>query len=286
MPRFLPPPLDLGRASLSFDGPPLIMGILNTTPDSFSDGGLHLDPSRALQRALQMIDEGAAILDVGGESTRPGAQPIDAQEELDRVLPLIRAIRARSPVPISIDTTKAAVADAALQAGADLINDISGLTADPDMIEVALQHKAPVVLMHLRGNPQTMMQNTHYDDVVAEVEAHLLDLIDHAQRRGLQKDKIIIDAGVGFGKDLEGNLRLIRHSDRLARNTGCALLVGPSRKRFIGALTGVALAHERDPGTAGAVAAAACYGAHLLRVHNVSLAAQAARVAAAIRDAP
>lgn len=279
-----PPALDLGRTTLRFDGPPLIMGVLNATPDSFSDGGLHLDPERAIARGLAMLQEGADVLDIGGESTRPGAQAVDAQEELRRVLPVIQGLRRQAPrAALSIDTTKAQVAQAALRAGADIVNDVSGLLFDPRMASVIAEAGAAVVLMHTSGTPQDILQHTDYPDVVAQVEGHLQAAVQRAVLAGVDKAKIVVDAGLGFGKDVEDNLRLIRQSRRLHQATGCAVLVGPSRKRFLGQLTGVQEAHLRDWGTAGAVAAAALYGAHLVRVHEVGAMRQVLQVACAVQ---
>lgn len=260
------------------------MGVLNCTPDSFSDGGLYNTHENALTRARDMIQEGADILDIGGESTRPGADPVSEDEEIRRVVPLIQAIRAESKVPISIDTTKASVAQEAMKAGADIINDVSGLLFDPQMVHVARATNAAVVLMHIRGTPQTMMDDTHYTDAVDTVVQHLEQQIRFATEHGLSRERLILDPGIGFGKDTRDNLRLIRHTAKLAES-GLAVLIGPSRKRFLGELTGRTKANERGWATAGAVAASVCYGAHILRVHDVRPMREVIQVTHAVRFA-
>jgi dihydropteroate synthase len=260
------------------------MGIVNCTPDSFSDGGRLATWQAALERALEMVRDGADVIDIGGESTRPGATPVGEAEELRRVLPVIERLREASDVLISCDTTKAEVARRALLAGADLINDISAIRYEPAIAEIAAEAGAGVILMHTRGTPQTMTAQTSYADVVEEVCAHLRARVEAVVARGVLRERIVLDPGVGFAKGLEDNLRLIRHAARF-RLDGAPVLIGPSRKRFIGELTGVSDPAARGWGTAGAVAAAALYGADLLRVHDVKAMREVLQVATALRDA-
>jgi dihydropteroate synthase len=268
----------------SFAGPgPFVMGIVNATPDSFSDGGRFLDPAAAVARALRLAEEGADVVDVGGESTRPGSPPVDEGEELRRVLPVIEALRARGfPLPISVDTTKPAVARAALAAGADAVNDVSCL-ADAALARAAADAGAALVLMHTRGTPADMASRAVYGDVVAEVSAELEAALARAEAAGLPRARVILDPGIGFAKTAAQSLELLARLPAL-RALGRPLLVGPSRKSFIGAATGAAVG-ERLPGTLAAVAAAVLAGAEWLRVHDVAEARQAALLAAAIRDA-
>lgn len=264
-----------------------IVGILNVTPDSFADGGRFTDVSRAVAHALAMGRDGAAIIDIGGESTRPGAAPVGEQEELDRVLPVIEAIR-RVPdidLPISIDTTKARVAELAIQAGADMINDISGLRFDERMADVAATTEVPVVCMHIQGTPGDMQVAPRYDDVFQSVSAWLLDSIAIAARAGIPRERVIVDPGIGFGKTDAHNLELIRRTGELAQVTGCPVLLGPSRKSFIGRILGREDASDRAFGTAAAVALGALYGARFLRVHDVREMADVLTMTAAIEGA-
>jgi dihydropteroate synthase len=262
---------------------PFLMGVVNATPDSFSDGGRYLDPDAAVDRALQMEDEGADLVDVGGESTRPGAAPVPAGEELRRVVPVLERLRARGfTLPISVDTRKPEVARAALDAGADLVNDVAGL-ADPALAEVVAAAGVPVVLMHMRGTPADMRSRAVYADVVEEVARELEEALARAGRAGVARERVILDPGIGFAKTAAQSLALISRADRL-RALGRPLLVGPSRKSFIGEVTGAPV-EARLPGTLAAVAACVLAGAELLRVHDVAAARQAATVAAAIRDA-
>jgi dihydropteroate synthase len=267
-----------------FHGPgPFVMGIVNATPDSFSDGGRFLDPAAAIAHALRLAEEGADLVDVGGESTRPGSPSVAAEEEIRRVVPVIEGLRARGfALPISIDTTKAVVARAALAAGADLVNDVSGL-ADPGLAPVVAQAGAPVVLMHTRGTPADMQSRTTYGDVVAEVRAALLETLRRAEAAGIATEKTILDPGLGFAKTPEHNLELLARLREL-RDLGRPLLVGPSRKSFIGKVTGAPV-EDRLPGTLAAVTVSVLADAEFLRVHDVAAARQAAQVAAAIRDA-
>lgn len=276
-------PLRIGARVFEGAGP-FLMGVLNVTPDSFSDGGRYLDPEASLARAGTLLAEGADLVDVGGESTRPGAAPVPAQEEIRRVVPVIERLRARFPgAPISIDTTKPEVARAALRAGADLVNDVQALGV-PGMAELVAGSGAAAVLVHMRGTPADMRSRARYGDVVAEVAAELREAMRRALAAGVPEDRILLDPGIGFAKTAEQSLAVLAGLARL-RELGRPLLVGPSRKSFIGDLTG-APAADRLPGTLAAVAACVLAGAEFLRVHDVAAARQAARVASAIRDAP
>ncbi|MBM4262132.1 MAG: dihydropteroate synthase [Deltaproteobacteria bacterium] len=266
--------LDYGRQTL-------VMGVLNVTPDSFYDGGRRLDPGRAIDDALRMAADGAAIVDVGGESTRPGAEPVSTSAELDRVLPIIEGVRRQSAVPISIDTYKAEVARAALAAGADIVNDISALRFDPAMAGLVAREQVPVILMHMQGTPRTMQGEPRYDDVVQEVRSFLLAQTNLAMGAGVARERIVIDPGIGFGKTLEHNLRLLRELPELV-TVDQPLLVGASRKRFIGYLLNLE-ADERLEGSLAAAVAAALAGANLVRVHDVKETVRAVRIADAIR---
>jgi dihydropteroate synthase len=246
----------------------VVMGILNVTPDSFSDGGRYIDPSSAVDRALEMRDQGAEIIDVGGESTRPGADPVEAAEEIKRVVPVIEKLRAQSDVLISIDTMKAEAAARALDAGADIINDVSALQADPAMARIAAEGRAGVVLMHMKGSPQTMQDDPEYDDVLQEIGACLSDRIAFAEQHGIDRRSIVIDPGIGFGKTLDHNLEIMRELPSLSE-CGRPLLVGASRKSFIGKILGRDRPEERRAGSLGAAAWAILGGAHILRVHDV-----------------
>ncbi len=255
------------RRTLSLERP-LIMGILNVTPDSFSDGGRCSDPDRAFDQALQMEAEGADIIDIGGESTRPGAAPVSADEEKSRIVPVIERLAGRLRCAISVDTWKSAVADEALAAGAEIINDISGFHFDPRMAVLAAASGAGVVLMHTRGTPDKMQQNTVYDDLMAEISASLHASLDLAHEAGVSDSCIAIDPGIGFGKDAAGNLELIRRMAELS-SFGLPILSGPSRKSFIGKVLGRERMDERLFGTAAAVALSVSHGASILRVHDV-----------------
>jgi len=259
------------------------MGIVNVTPDSFSDGGRFASVEAAAAHARALAAEGADLVDLGGESTRPGAPPVPAAEELARVVPVIARLRAGGfALPISVDTSKPEVARAALDAGADLVNDVQALAA-PGMAELVASRGVPAVLMHMRGTPADMNARAVYRDVVAEVRAELLEAVLRAERRGVPRARLVLDPGLGFAKTAEQNLALLAGLGGL-RQLGCPLLVGPSRKSFIGKLTGAAVG-ERLPGTLAAVTACVLAGAELLRVHDVAAARQAAIVAAAIRVA-
>ena len=263
---------------------PVLAGVLNVTPDSFSDGGDFLDPERASARAAAMLDEGAQIIDVGGESTRPGSDPVSPEEELRRVVPVIRGIMAERPEAIvSIDTYRAGTAEAALQAGASVVNDVSALRRDPGMPDVVADAGCPVILMHMLGEPKTMQRDPHYDDVVREVRDFLAGRAERAVAVGVEEENIILDPGIGFGKTLEHNLALLRHLDSLVE-LGFPVLVGASRKTFIGKITGVEEARERVFGTVAANVIACARGATFFRVHDVRANREALAVARAVRS--
>jgi dihydropteroate synthase len=246
---------------------PLVMGILNVTPDSFSDGGKHSTVDQAVDAALRMQDDGADILDIGGESTRPYSDPVAAAEELRRVVPVIERLRDQVTIPISIDTSKAVVAKAALDAGAEIINDVTGLEGDPQMREVAIEAKAGVCVMHMQGTPQTMQDQPHYDDVVEEIANYLQQRWDWCVSQGIDPLSICLDPGIGFGKTHEHNLELIRNVARFV-GLGRPILIGHSRKGFIGKVIGDKTA-DRDAGTLGISLAMAVAGAAVIRVHAV-----------------
>jgi dihydropteroate synthase len=259
--------LTAGPQTFHLESGPLVMGILNVTPDSFSDGGVYVTVDQALSRAKQMQEEGADIIDVGAESSRPGARPIDESEELRRLIPVLEAVCGGVSIPISVDTTKAAVARRAIQAGATIVNDISALYGDPLMASLVAETGAAVVLMHMQGTPQTMQQSPRYRNVVDEVSLFLRERTQVALDHGIRPSQIILDPGFGFGKLQEHNLQLLAEFDMLTR-LGYPVLAGLSRKQFIGHLTGRQV-HERDYGTAGAVAVAVLKGAHIIRAHDV-----------------
>lgn len=258
-----------------------VVGILNVTPDSFSDGGRYRDPEAAVARGIQMAEEGADVIDIGGESTRPGSQPVPAEEELGRVLPVLRGLRRALSLPISIDTYKAEVARRALDEGADIVNDVSALRFDPEMAAVVARERVPVVLMHMQGTPQTMQLAPRYRDVAAEVAAFLRERMETATAAGIDRERILLDPGIGFGKTLEHNLTLLRKLPSLAA-LGRPLLVGVSRKAFIGRILGVE-ADQRLEGSLAAAVAAVLGGARLVRVHDVKETVRAVRIADAIR---
>ena len=271
---------------LRFDVP-LIMGVLNVTPDSFSDGGRFDTCAQAVDAALELVADGATIIDIGGESTRPGSLSISVQEELDRVMPVIEELSSQGEALgalLSIDTSKAAVAKAALGCGAALVNDVTAL-GDPDMAAVVAQADAGLILMHMRGEPKTMQQGViEYDDVLDEVGIFLSQATERAVASGVLLEKIMVDPGIGFGKTIQHNLLLTRDLSRL-RSLGCPIVYGPSRKRFLGELTGKPPA-ERDEATAAVCMAAVLAGADVLRVHNPRAVRDAIRVGAALRELP
>jgi len=248
-------------------GPPAVMAILNITPDSFSDGGVHFDHPRALHGALQMIEDGADLIDIGGESTRPGAEEVSLDVELERVVPVVEALRKRSDIPISIDTRKARVAEAALDAGANLINDVSALRHDPRMRALAARRGVPVILMHMRGEPGSMQQHAHYDDVVADVKRELQSWREAAIEAGVDPARIFVDPGIGFAKTFDHNLELLARCDEL-RDLG-PVVIGASRKKFIGHITGREATTDRLAGSLAAIDAAYRGGAAIVRVHDV-----------------
>jgi dihydropteroate synthase len=264
----------------------LVMGILNITPDSFSDGGKYLDSQAAVAHALRLEQEGADILDIGGESTRPGATPITPEEELRRILPVIQVLHGRLRIPISVDTRKAGVAEAALDAGAEILNDVSGLRSDPRLGEVARQARAPLILMHMRGTPQTMQRGPFARDVIRDVMSGLRESVARARRAGLPKSQLLIDPGIGFGKKYEQNFEILARLSEFAR-LGCPIVIGTSRKAFLGK----ALAKVGDPaaptedrlvGTAATVTVSILGGAHIVRLHDVAEMAGVVRTADAI----
>jgi dihydropteroate synthase len=259
----------------------LVMGVLNITPDSFSDGGLFSNVDEAVAHALMMEREGADIIDVGGESTRPGSEGTSAEEELARVLPVLEKLRGRLKIPVSIDTQKARVAEAAVAAGAEILNDVTALRADPALAQVARRHRLPMVLMHMRGEPRTMQKQPFARDVVRDVISGLRSAIARACKAGLAKSRLVLDPGIGFGKSFEQNYELLARLPDLAR-LGCPLLVGTSRKTFLGHTLGGATPEQRIWGTAATVAASILAGAHIVRVHDVAEMVQVARVTDAV----
>lgn len=261
------------------------MGILNVTPDSFSDGGKYAGVAEAIRQAETMIAEGADIIDVGGESTRPGSEPVSADEQIRRVIPAITAIRGMSPtIRISIDTTLSAVAAAALEAGATMINDISGGTGDADMLPLAAETNTPIILMHMQGTPKTMQDNPYYDDAVAEVKAGLQECIAAALSAGVKAQNIIIDPGIGFGKRKQDNLALLAHLKQFV-DLGYPVLLGTSRKRFMGNICNVSEASDLVTATAVTTALGVMADVAMFRVHDVKANRQAADVAWAIKQA-
>ncbi len=258
-----------------------LMGVLNVTPDSFSDGGEFSTRAAAVAQAQQLADAGADIIDVGGQSTRPGAAVVPVGEEIDRVVPVVRALRQSLPVPVSVDTTRALVAREAVEAGADIVNDISGATFDPEMLPVVAQLGVPVVLMHIRGTPQTMQTLTDYQDLIGEICEFLASRIEAAVAAGIERERIIIDPGIGFAKNHSGNLEILRNLPAF-RALDCPLLVGPSRKSFIGHILNQPDPKARVWGTAAACSAAIAGGADILRVHDVGVLRDVCRVADAI----
>lgn len=256
-----------------------VMGVLNVTPDSFSDGGLFYEPEAAIRRGVTMVEQGADLLDIGGESTRPRSDPVSAEEEWRRVGPVIEALGRKVDVPLSIDTMKPEVAEQAVRAGAAIVNDVSGMR-DPAMVRFVASAQVGVVVMHMLGNPKTMQEHPAYDDVVREVKAFLAERIGALQAAGLPSECVAVDPGVGFGKSLEHNLTLLRHLDQLAA-LGHPVVVGLSRKSFIGKL-GAGEAGERLPGSLAAAALAVARGAHVVRAHDVLETVRAMRVADAL----
>ncbi len=274
--------LSWGDFCLDFSKKTCIMGILNVTPDSFSDGGLFFDKLKAVEHALSMQDDGADIIDIGGQSTRPGAEEISEDEEIERVIPVITALSGRLRIPISIDTYRSSVAEQAINAGASMINDISGLHFDRRMPEVAARYKLPVVIMHMKGTPKDMQDDPRYDALIPEIMDYLREGIIRAEDAGVAGDMIVIDPGIGFGKTLEHNLQIIRHLDEFTQLEK-PLLLGTSRKSFIGRILGGLPPAERIEGTAATVAIGIMKGANIIRVHDVKEMSRVAGVADAIK---
>jgi len=280
--------LKLPSRTLVMGSRTLVMGVLNVTPDSFSDGGKFLDTERAIEHALAMERDGADLLDLGGESTRPGSATTPAEEELKRILPVLDGLRARLKIPISVDTQKPETAEAAIAAGAELINDISGLRSDSRLAEVAARHGVPIILMHMRGEPRTMQKGPFARDVVKDVVGGLRHSIAVARKAGIAKSQIVVDPGIGFGKSFAQNYELLQELPELAK-LGFPLLIGTSRKSFLGATLAKddrpVPPEERIWGTAATVTASILGGAHIVRVHDVAEMAKVARVADCIRNA-
>ena len=259
-----------------------IMGILNITPDSFSDGGLYFEKDKAIKHGLRMISDGADIIDIGGESTRPGSDPVPAEEEIRRIIPVIKGLRKRTKSLISVDTSKSEVALAAIAEGADIINDISALRNDPKMISVVAQSGVPVILMHMKGTPKTMQNDPRYENVLLEIKSFLEKKIKQAIANGIEREKIIIDPGIGFGKRFEDNLTLIRNLNEFT-TLDQPILVGISRKSFIGKILDLPPG-EREEGTLASAIISVIQGAHILRVHEVAPVKRAILVAETILD--
>ncbi|MDI6615371.1 MAG: dihydropteroate synthase [Syntrophaceae bacterium] len=271
------------RRAIELGGKTLIMGIVNMTPDSFSDGGIFNDIEDAVVHARKMEEAGADIIDIGGESSRPGSEPVAAHEEMARVLPLIERLRGVLAIPMSIDTTKAMVARRALEAGAEMVNDISGMIFDDEMAEVVATHQVPIVLMHMRGRPRTMQEgDLAYRSLMGEIAGFLEERIEAAVSAGVPEEQIAIDPGIGFGKSTADNIAILRNLKEL-KTLGMPILVGVSRKRFIGQITGRERAEERLEGTAASLAAGILNGAHIVRVHDVEFMKKVALVADEIK---
>ncbi len=259
----------------------IVMGVINVTPDSFSDGGRYLATSDAVQQALRLEAEGADVIDIGGESSRPGSEPVSEQEELERILPVVEQLTGKLAIPVSIDTWKAPVAAAALAAGCAIVNDITALEGDPEMASVIAEHRAGAILMHKRGTPKEMQLNTEYGNLIEEVDGYLAAAAARAIAAGVAKERIMLDPGIGFGKDVEGNLELVKAVGRFARS-GYPILIGASRKGFIGKITG-ATVENRVAGSVAVAVAAVLYGAVAVRVHDVAATRQAVDIAVRLR---
>jgi dihydropteroate synthase len=262
--------------------PPLVMGVLNVTPDSFSDGGRFFDGDAAVRHGKEMVAAGASVIDIGGESTRPGSQPVPPEEQVRRIVPVVRALAGGAPALLSIDTSRAAVAEAALDAGASLVNDIFAGRDDPELLPLVARQKVPFILMHMLGRPDTMQVNPVYSDVTAEVIAFLRERVAAAESVGIERHRLLIDPGIGFGKTAEHNLELLRRLSEL-KSIGLPLAVGTSRKAFIGKITGESAESGRVFGTAATVAWSVANGADLVRVHDVGPMAQVVRMIGAIQ---
>jgi len=274
--------LNWSKFSFDFTQRTYIMGILNVTKDSFADGGLYFDKTSAIERAVRMVEEGAHIIDIGGESTRPGSEPVNEEEELRRTIPVVEVLAKKISVPISIDTYKSAVARRAIEAGASMVNDISGLRFDLNMPEVIAHYRVPVVVMHIKGTPKDMQRNPFYKTLIAEITDYLSEGIRLAARAGVPEDMIIVDPGIGFGKTYEHNLKIIRKLHEFTRLKK-PILIGVSRKAFIGKILGDLPVTDRLEGTAAAVAISIFNGANIVRVHDVKEMVRVVRVADAIK---
>jgi dihydropteroate synthase len=272
--------LHCGSHALEIGRRTLLMGIVNVTPDSFSDGGEFFEPGKAIEHGRRLAAEGADVLDIGGESTRPGAQPVDAEAECDRVLPVVEALAKELDVPISIDTSKATVALRALDAGATMLNDVTALRGDPEMADAAARSRLPLVLMHMQGTPRTMQESPRYDDLMSEIVAYLRGSMAVAVEAGASEEQLVVDPGLGFGKGLGHNLEILRRLGEL-RSLGRPILIGPSRKSMIGKVLGAAMG-QRLLGTAATVAYGIARGAHIVRIHDVAEMRQVARMADAL----
>ncbi|MCF8077381.1 MAG: dihydropteroate synthase [Desulfotignum sp.] len=283
--------LTCGKCHLDLGSRACIMGILNVTPDSFSDGGAFNEYDAAVARGMRLAEQGAHILDIGGESTRPFSKPVSVQEEIDRVVPVINTLSKKISIPISIDTVKAPVARAALDAGAAIINDISAFEMDPDMADLAARYQVPVILMHMKGTPETMQADPVYDDLIQEISDYLAARAQYAMSKGIEKTNIILDPGIGFGKTVHHNLVLIQCLETIVA-LGFPVLMGPSRKSFIRTLLHLNRdtddpdsAEQIETGTLAAVGACLAQGAHIIRVHDVPRAAAFTRIFDAVRNA-
>ena len=273
IPRLL---VEFRNQSLNLGSRTHLMGILNVTPDSFSDGGRFFKLEEAISQGMRLAGEGADIIDIGGESTRPGSEPVSLEEELRRVIPVIQELAKRIDTPISIDTYKSRVAKEALDSGASMVNDISALRFDPEMIKILAEYKAPVVLMHIKGTPKNMQDNPQYQNVVEEIKTHLEDSIKMAKEAGIDENKIIVDPGIGFGKTLEDNLKILKNLKEFA-SMGRPILIGVSRKSFIGKIFDLP-AEQRLEGSLVALAVSITSGANILRVHDVKESKRVARL--------
>ena len=272
--------LEIGQRVLDLSSRTHLMGVLNVTPDSFSDGGKFFKPEEAVKQGLKLAEEGADIIDIGGESTRPGSEHVTIEEELSRVIPVIEELTKMIQVPISIDTYKSKVAKEALDSGASMVNDISGLRYDPEMKKVIAKYDVPVVLMHIKGTPKNMQENPHYDNLIEEIKTYLIESIKIAKEAGIDEDKIIIDPGIGFGKTPEDNLRILKNLNEFTE-LGRPLMVGVSRKSFIGKILNLPT-EERLEGSLASMAAAILNGANILRVHDVKESKRVAKLVDAI----
>ena len=281
--------LQWGRFTLDLSGRPCVMGIINTTPDSFSDGGKFFAAKDAVAHGLELVSQGADILDIGGESSRPFSEPVSLQEEMDRVIPVVEQLASQIEVPISVDTVKSEVARAALETGAAMINDISAMEQDPAMADLVVEKGVPIILMHMKGIPATMQVDPQYDDFLGEVTTYLKQRADIIIADGVPKSHVILDPGIGFGKTVAHNLMLIKHLDQICR-LGFPVLMGPSRKSFIQKILAehsggsiAPMSHGAECGTMGSVAASIMNGAHIVRVHDVASARAVADIVHAVQ---